>query len=536
MGEIMIEVGFFAQDPNPSWNRQFDDFPIENGVKFNINVVKSENQISFFFDHFDNKFLSRVPYNKRVLIITEPKQIKEYSPKILKNYCYIISPYSIEGSRHQVSNVLTPWLCDVNQLLRLKSKSINKEKLISVFYTDEVTTVAQRRVLGFVNHLKKLAPEIIDFYKSNDPSLLNKLPVLDGYKFHIVLEFTEDENLWTEKIADAFLAETFPFYFGCKNLEEFFDKESFQRIDLDTPLETIKMITEMVASPEFYNSKLSAIRKSRMKVLSEYNIFTTLSRFVNNKKEPLSAIKNKTFVSDRFDILSLKISLVTRQILTRWGGLKHLIVTWINCLAEPKQNLMHKKWLVDNGEKLLRQDLRLKAVSVVIDVGGFTGEWASDIWGLFQPEMFIFEPVPQFFEYIKFRFRNMSKIKCYPYGLSSMDKEVAFDVNSDASKEIVGSSGGLILHDVVYDFKNIGLSDRKIDVMQINIEGGEYELLERMVNANLIKNVRTLLIQFHNFSESDPLSYKKTTALLNRSHTQVWKYEFVWERWDLKND
>ena len=35
--------------------------------------------------------------------------------------------------------------------------------------------------------------------------------------------------------------------------------------------------------------------------------------------------------------------------------------------------------------------------------------------------------------------------------------------------------------------------------MKINIEGGEYELLERLIAADLIRKIDDIQVQFHNF-------------------------------------
>ena len=39
----------------------------------------------------------------------------------------------------------------------------------------------------------------------------------------------------------------------------------------------------------------------------------------------------------------------------------------------------------------------------------------------------------------------------------------------------------------------------KIDLLKINIEGGEYEVLENLIENDLIKNIDNIQIQFHDF-------------------------------------
>ena len=42
-------------------------------------------------------------------------------------------------------------------------------------------------------------------------------------KFSIIIESTKEENYFTEKICDALLAKTIPIYWGCPNIDDFFD-------------------------------------------------------------------------------------------------------------------------------------------------------------------------------------------------------------------------------------------------------------------------------------------------------------------------
>jgi hypothetical protein len=65
----------------------------------------------------------------------------------------------------------------------------------------------------------------------------------------------------------------------------------------------------------------------------------------------------------------------------------------------------------------------------------------------------------------------------------------------------------------------------------VNIEGGEYELLERMLERGLTERVCDLQIQFHNFS---PDAAERMAAIqrgLAATHRPTYQYRFVWENW-----
>ncbi|MEZ6050382.1 MAG: hypothetical protein R3C02_03185 [Planctomycetaceae bacterium] len=45
---------------------------------------------------------------------------------------------------------------------------------------------------------------------------------VSDYRYHVAVENHIAEHHWTEKLADAFLGATLPFYFGCPNASDYF--------------------------------------------------------------------------------------------------------------------------------------------------------------------------------------------------------------------------------------------------------------------------------------------------------------------------
>ena len=75
----------------------------------------------------------------------------------------------------------------------------------------------------------------------------------------------------------------------------------------------------------------------------------------------------------------------------------------------------------------------------------------------------------------------------------------------------------------------------QIDLIKINIEGGEYELLESLIENNLIKIFTNIQVQFHDFLLEDGKErMNKIQEHLSKTHQLTYQYEFVWENWKLK--
>jgi len=77
-------------------------------------------------------------------------------------------------------------------------------------------------------------------------------------------------------------------------------------------------------------------------------------------------------------------------------------------------------------------------------------------------------------------------------------------------------------------------SIEEIALIKINIEGGEYELLDRMIETGTLPRIANLQIQFHNFTEDARSRMENIQRELGKTHHPTYQYEFVWENWSRK--
>lgn len=76
-------------------------------------------------------------------------------------------------------------------------------------------------------------------------------------------------------------------------------------------------------------------------------------------------------------------------------------------------------WFWINGDKTLRLNYPINEKSIVFDLGGYKGVWASNIFNKYGAEIWIFEPVQKFYNDIRIKFFNNDKIKLFNIGLSN---------------------------------------------------------------------------------------------------------------------
>ena len=64
-----------------------------------------------------------------------------------------------------------------------------------------------------------------------------------------------------------------------------------------------------------------------------------------------------------------------------------------------------KRWIKDGGDYGNRFNYPLKSDSIVFDIGGFKGQFASDLYSRVPCKIFIFEPITKYASEISKRFK-----------------------------------------------------------------------------------------------------------------------------------
>lgn len=195
--------------------------------------------------------------------------------------------------------------------------------------------------------------------------------------------------------------------------------------------------------------------------------------------------------------------------------------------------LSAKQWFKDDGDKTLRLNYPLNENSVVFDVGGYEGKFADEIFNKYKCTIYVFEPVNKFYQSICERFKNNPKIKVFNFGLSDKDAEMIISVSDDASSIHTNSYNkeNIILKSINSFIANNNILH--IDLMKINIEGGEFQVLPALIDSNFVANIENLQIQFHNFIPNSVEMRENIRKELSKTHQLTYDYYFVWENWKL---
>tara|TARA_B110000483_G_scaffold243626_1_gene334624 strand:+ start:287 stop:928 length:642 start_codon:yes stop_codon:yes gene_type:complete len=191
-----------------------------------------------------------------------------------------------------------------------------------------------------------------------------------------------------------------------------------------------------------------------------------------------------------------------------------------------------RQWRKDGGDETLRYDYPLNPESIVLDVGGFEGEWAEKIFNSYQPNIHIFEPVASFYGSVEKLFKANPKVNVHNYGLGGEDRSEKISLEDNASS-IYKSDGFLEeieIVDIVRWLTESEITD--IDLIKINIEGGEFELLEKLIEKDTLKNFRNIQVQFHDFAPNADCRMREIQDELNKTHHTTYSYRYIWENWE----
>ena len=214
--------------------------------------------------------------------------------------------------------------------------------------------------------------------------------------------------------------------------------------------------------------------------------------------------------------------------------MKTTIKKIFNKIFPSQQAKRVKPWVLAKGDKTLRLNYELSSDSIVFDLGGYEGQWASDIFSKYQCTIYLFEPFKPYCENIRSRFSKNGKLKIFDFGLGQSDKVLKLYAMDDASS--VFKQNG-VPHDI--EIKNASDFIRNLDVplidlMKINIEGGEYELLEELIDSGLIVKIKNIQVQFHDFVPNAAERMNQIQKSLIKTHSLTYQFEFVWENWVLQ--
>jgi FkbM family methyltransferase len=181
----------------------------------------------------------------------------------------------------------------------------------------------------------------------------------------------------------------------------------------------------------------------------------------------------------------------------------------------------------------LTVDFGLDERSVVIDAGAYVGAWTAALTQRRGSSVHAFEPNPKAFARLHARVTELPNVQAYEFGLGARDEKQTLTLQGPGST-VYGTSSThdsaiVEIRDIAAVLDELGIGH--VDLLKLNIEGGEYDVLQRLIDTGWSERISVILVQFH---EWIPHAHRRRRALrraLRQTHSQLWQYPWIWEAW-----
>jgi hypothetical protein len=292
----MINIKLSTDTPGWPYLRQTPGSKgVWNDCKFWVNTEVDECDWWFIYEGLIQPETTKCDPEHIVFITGEPPITRTYDPKFLSQFSAVITSHTDLAHPNTILlQQALPWhigvdrgpVGEINGYLEyedLTQEYVNKSKLVSVISSDKKYTRGHRQRIHFIERLLDRLGDQVDFFGRGFQTVADKWDAIVPYKYHIALENSSVSHYFTEKLSDAFLGWSYPIYYGCPNISDYFSPSSLSEIDIWDNDRAIDMIEKIINSNTF-EIRLPYIKKSRNLVLDRYNLFSLLSGY--SKQNP----------------------------------------------------------------------------------------------------------------------------------------------------------------------------------------------------------------------------------------------------------
>tara|TARA_B100000941_G_scaffold288467_1_gene265422 strand:- start:1884 stop:2672 length:789 start_codon:yes stop_codon:yes gene_type:complete len=142
--------------------------------------------------------------------------------------------------------------------LDFKDLKLNKGNNVTFVTSEKYQTLGHKLRLDIYELLKSIdVSNGLQYYAHKSPPFHDRRnDFFESAKFHIAVENSRQKNYFTEKVIDCFASKTVPIYYGCSNINEWFNMDGIITFNTIDELENI--LSNLDANK--YDVRLDAIQ------------------------------------------------------------------------------------------------------------------------------------------------------------------------------------------------------------------------------------------------------------------------------------
>lgn len=265
-----------------------------------------------------------VAHANTLLLTSEPYSVLSYPLSYCKQFGVVCScQEEIKLPNTIYTPAMLPWFVGIEFSQDKNHVSLNyedilkshprKTKLLSVITSDKAFTQGHIDRLNFVEKLQNHYGDQIDVFGRGHHDFADKWDVLSPYKYHIAIENSSSKHYWTEKLSDCYLTNTYPLYYGCTNIKDYFPENALTTLDIRNFDQAVKKIDEVIEKETFDKRQTELLRCKKL-VMDDYNMFNYIVS-VCSKLNPQASKEKVTLkpASRFFDFHNLYLYTIGRN-------------------------------------------------------------------------------------------------------------------------------------------------------------------------------------------------------------------------------
>lgn len=183
--------------------------------------------------------------------------------------------------------------------------------------------------------------------------------------------------------------------------------------------------------------------------------------------------------------------------------------------------------------EMYRLDYDLNAKSVVLDCGGYHGEFAKAISEKFGCRVHVFEPVTQFYHACVENLKPFPNVTVHKQGMNDFYGYTMIHVQDDSTGLYSSSKTVEECEFITIPRAMVSLTIPEIDLIKLNIEGSEFDVLEHSILNSYIRCLKNIQVQFHPVVQDCENRYQRIRERLQETHHTTFDHGWTWQNWRL---
>lgn len=179
----------------------------------------------------------------------------------------------------------------------------------------------------------------------------------------------------------------------------------------------------------------------------------------------------------------------------------------------------------------MRYEYPLTPESIVLDVGCHKGAFSKIISEKYGCIILAFEPIEQFYDEAVETLKDKPNVQVFKCGVGASARVEQFKIKGDMSGAFAdGEKEDVDI--IAFDELLADGGPPSIDLIKINIEGGEFELLEHIIEKELQGLSKNIQVQFHPVVADYEKRHTAIREALLKTHKLTYDAPWCWENYE----